>query len=342
MNLYLSDFQIIRPFQEVPQETIMGWLMTLHKKESIESLLRLGMGSDKIHQRGLQIPHYFELNWSQLGSTERSSIFEKTIDEIFERFYDASSLPMEHLIHVTCTGYIAPSGAQKIVSKRNWGSQTVVSHAYHMGCYAAFPALRMGQAFSCDQGRIDIVHTELCSLHFNPSLDSMDQLVVQTLFGDGFIKYSLNSSGGLFQILALHEETLPNSMESLTWKCENWGMRMFIAKELPLLIAKSLKEYLDRLSKKAGMDFEKVHKKALFAIHPGGSKIIEQTAKILDLEPWQVAHSREILRTCGNMSSATLPHIWEKIAQDRPLSQGDFVVSLAFGPGITISGAIFK
>jgi predicted naringenin-chalcone synthase len=41
------------------------------------------------------------------------------------------------------------------------------------------------------------------------------------------------------------------------------------------------------------------------------------------------------------MSSATLPHIWAKILAETGVRYGTPVVSLAFGPGLTIVGAIF-
>jgi predicted naringenin-chalcone synthase len=53
-----------------------------------------------------------------------------------------------------------------------------------------------------------------------------------------------------------------------------------------------------------------------------------------------VALSHKVLRERGNMSSATLPHIWKEIL-DLDLKSGTRVVSLAFGPGLTLFGAVF-
>ena len=41
------------------------------------------------------------------------------------------------------------------------------------------------------------------------------------------------------------------------------------------------------------------------------------------------------------MSSATLPHVWKALDDER-LATGTKVVSLAFGPGLTIFGAVFE
>ena len=66
---------------------------------------------------------------------------------------------------------MAPSPVQQLVAARHWGKTTEVLHAYHMGCYAAHPALRIaaGQLMAqpADLRAVDIVHTELCSLHLD-------------------------------------------------------------------------------------------------------------------------------------------------------------------------------
>ncbi len=103
-----------------------------------------------------------------------------------------------------------------------------------MGCLGSLPAIRMGMGFSAmGKKQIDIVHTELCSVHFNPSLHEPDQLVVQSLFGDGLIKYTLSQkqSGPAFRIKALHEEVIENSEEEMKWGCESWGLKMTLTKK---------------------------------------------------------------------------------------------------------------
>jgi predicted naringenin-chalcone synthase len=42
------------------------------------------------------------------------------------------------------------------------------------------------------------------------------------------------------------------------------------------------------------------------------------------------------------MSSATLPHIWERIVASTDIAAGTIVASLAFGPGLTMSGALLE
>ena len=50
-----------------------------------------------------------------------------------------------------------------------------------------------------------------------------------------------------------------------------------------------------------------------------------------------LAESREVLRSCGNMSSATILFVLEKIMPRRPATG----VAMAFGPGLAMEGFRF-
>ncbi len=81
---------------------------------------------------------------------------------------------------------------------------------------------------------------------------------------------------------------------------------------------------------------------AAFAIHPGGPRILDLVQDRLHLSDPQVACSRSVLLSRGNMSSATLPHIWQELLRGDTLGDGQAVISLAFGPGLTLCGAVLR
>jgi predicted naringenin-chalcone synthase len=373
MPCVLSDFRLIRPKHEIAQEKTLDWIAQMHvqaagvaSKEEAEDfyehlrskLLKLRGGKECIESRGIHIDDLFEKDWEKKeiypveqtphgsGFTARSHFYDREVSHIFERFYpEGQDLPA-HLIHVTCTGYVAPSPAQKLISLRRAGKTSIVTHAYHMGCYGSIPAIRIASGFaSFPNTAIDIVHTELCSLHMHPLKHSIEQLLVQSLFADGFIKYTLTSTiphSPHLKILSLHEETIPDSSHCMTWRCEDHGLGMTLSKEVPIKISRALEGYLDCLCMSAGLDRKEVVKSAFFAIHPGGPKILQQIRDLLQLKQCQIEHSVQIFKQFGNMSSATLPHIWDRMLQDAAVPKGAQIVSLAFGPGLNIAGGLFE
>lgn len=376
MSFALSDFIHIRPHHDMEQETILDWIAEVHaraehhsenqeiaafRQELRDKFMQLGVGKERIARRGIHISDPFQGDWEKMeiypiaetphgkGFTERSHFFDREVTRIFERFYPEGQQLPAHLVHVTCTGYVAPSPAQKLVALRKAGMQTTVTHAYHMGCYGSIPAIRMASGFaslpsSHSSHSVDIVHTEISSLHMHPLKHSTEQLIIQSLFGDGFIKYSLNIKprGPHLKILGLLEETIPDSAHCMTWRCEDKGLSMTLSKEVPARIARAIDGYLDRLCRNAGLQTQDVLKGAFFAIHPGGPKIVQQIKEILELQPFQVEHSLDVLKNFGNMSSATLPHIWEKMIADPRVPKKGQIISLAFGPGLCISGGLFE
>jgi len=191
---------------------------------------------------------------------------------------------------------------------------------------------------------VDIVHTELCSLHFDPSDHSIEQLVVQSLFADGYVRYSAVSEprGPGLEVVALDERVIPDSAGAMSWVVSDWGMHMTLARDVPEMIAASVRRVVDDLYRRAGLHWADKLKRTVFAVHPGGPKIIDRVREVLELDEAQVRTSRAVLADHGNMSSATLPHIWARLAGDREVAAGTLVASLAFGPGLTICAGLFR
>jgi predicted naringenin-chalcone synthase len=387
----LGDFRIQRPRYEADHAASVRWLSSAHaKSESVlrgpgfeegpfrrsmeRHVARFGCGPESLAARGHDLEDYTHLDWPRMrifdldkdprgaGMSARMEVFGEIADRALEAFYPApvgeapgGETPPLELIHVSCTGYVAPSAAQKLVVRRGWQEHVGVMHAYHMGCYASMPAVRMATAFLASPrnraaaaakpgDRVDIVHTEACTLHLDPSRHQPEQLVVQSLFSDGHIRYSArpDDGGKGLRFLGVHEEIIPGSLGAMGWILGDTGMRMILAREVPEMISASLREFLRRLFERTGTDPAEALARGIFAVHPGGPRIIDKVASLLELQPAQVAASRATLKAYGNMSSATLPHVWANLLNDASVPSGTLITSLAFGPGLTVYGAVLR
>ena len=127
----------------------------------------------------------------------------------------------------------------------------------------------------------------------------------------------------------------------MTWSCSDWGMQMGLLRDVPERIAGVLIAFVERLAQRAGLGSRDL-RDAIYAVHPGGPKILDRAREVLRLDEAQLACSRKILLERGNMSSATLPHVWMELVRDPAIVDGRAIVSLAFGPGLTICGAIMR
>lgn len=345
---YLSTFESQTPRHYASQERILDFLQNRDTGLSPKFYSRYGVKSEHINQRFFECPDIFlppeeMLLYGANGSDihKRALFYSSRADEVFNTFYSSETHPPDHLIHVTCTGYISPSAPQKWIASKQW--QTEVTHAYHMGCYASLPAVRMAWGLSALGKEVDLVHNEMCSLHLNPVDHTADQIVVQTLFADGHIKYKasqkLPHTG--FLVRRIKEKVLPQSGGDMTWLPAPWGMKMTLSKNVPLIIGEHIRDFTKNLIQESGLSLSTVLREGIFALHPGGPRIIDTLAEILELKEEQIKFSRQILFERGNMSSATLPHIWERILQNKP-KKGTPVVSFGFGPGLTLIGSVFE
>jgi predicted naringenin-chalcone synthase len=378
----LCRFRSVRPRFELTQEQSLAWLVDAHTqsemtasggaadlarvRETMTKLVRrCACGPEQIGARSTDLSDASVRDWKDMvvydltrsphgaGMSVRTAVYRESIDRFFDRAFD-DAIPPRDLMHVTCTGYVSPSGAQRVVARRGWGARTRVTHAYQMGCYAALPTVRLAAALLSSGGRgdardaVEIAHTELCSLHIDPSQHVPEQIVVQSLFADGFVRYAVSDDArdrdnepGL-TLLATHEEIVPDSSDSMQWCCSDWGMRMVLGRDVPRHVGASLSTFVRHLFERAGLDFAKHRESAVFAVHPGGPRILDGARAALEIDERQIEQSRDILFRFGNMSSATLPHIWESIISSPAIAAKTAVVSLAFGPGLTLSGALLE
>jgi len=284
----------------------------------------------------------------------RHASYGRVVEEGIERMYAADASPPDDLIHVTCTGYLSPSPADRVVSKRKW-FETTVTHCYTMGCYGAFPAIKMahGMLASAQCGvtppkiRVDIAHTELMSAHHNINELRADNIIAATLFSDGLIKYSVYPEDELrrqglrgLRILAMSERLLPDSTDYMSGVPGPYQFVMSLSPLVPVLIKRHVRAFVVDLLQRAGMDFERDKDTLSFAVHPGGPKIVEHIEEELGLSEDQVAISKRVFFEHGNMSSSTIPHILMHYLEE--VTVGTRIVCLGFGPGVTICGLVLE
>jgi predicted naringenin-chalcone synthase len=377
MDTYLHSFRpVLAPWRN-PQNRLIHWLAAAHaraekiqnsertssgssetdREQFFENLIRRYSGSQSETKAPIQfrasfledfksdfsnqegIYHLTTQNQGRgAGLSDRMALYDHVTTGLMNRIYPFDATLPAQLIHVTCTGYIAPSAPQKFLGTRE-SSSTGVTHAYHMGCYAAIPAIRIAQGLVSEDARgVDVVHTELCTLHLDPSNHTPEQLVIQSLFADGAIAYRVSRRPEGMQIHRIFEVILPGTQDLMTWIPGPQGFEMTLSQEIPRRLTVLLPELISRWIKESGLPI--AVQDCIFAVHPGGPRIIEEVQRCLHLSDDQVRASKWVLAEHGNMSSATLPTIWNVLNNDLLLPPGQPIISLAFGPGLTIFGMI--
>ena len=98
------------------------------------------------------------------------------------------------IVHVCCSGMRSPSPVQQLIGQNAWNSS--VTNCYFNDCYAAISALKIASGLLQNEKlnkrkSIDVVHTELLSLHVDLSDYSPENIIKMSLFGDGFVNQNI-------------------------------------------------------------------------------------------------------------------------------------------------------
>lgn len=250
-----------------------------------------------------------------------------------------------HLITVSCTGMYAPGLDIELVAALGLLPTVQRTCVNFMGCYAAFNALKLADAFcrANPAAKVLIVCTELCTLHFQKRPED-DHLISNALFGDGsaaaLVQALPSPNGPSLSLEAFHCGLEPAGHLDMAWHINDFGFEMTLSSYVPGLIQKGIRQLTDQLLANLPIGLADVR---AFAIHPGGRRILEVIEQALNLTPHDNRFAYQVLRDFGNMSSATVLFVLRDLLRTlTPTDAGAPVLSFAFGPGLTLEALLLK
>jgi predicted naringenin-chalcone synthase len=278
-------------------------------------------------------PGRFYTRGASPTTAERMAVYAREAPQLALRAI--AGLPelgeVTHLVVASCTGFVAP-GVDQIIA-RALGLPPVERIVIgFMGCYAGVTALRTAGHIvrSRPEARVLVVAVELCSLHLqeNAGLESM---LAMAQFSDGAAAAIVTAHDAGLTLGKSLSATLEESDSLISWTIGDSGFAMNLSGEVAGRLAHALSdpELAGRVH--GGRDI------AAWAVHPGGKSILDAVERAFALPQGALAESREVLRQCGNMSSATILFVLRQMMARRP----ETGVALAFGPGLAMEGFRF-
>ena len=265
---------------------------------------------------------------------------------------DIDPAEITHLITVSCTGFRSPGPDLEIVSALGLRPEVQRYHLGFMGCAAAIQALRAAAQFcTADPAAVVlIVSLEVCTIHLRSSTEP-DAIISSSLFADGAAAALVT---GRPPAAAVHGAELDSfgtvvaaeGEEHMSWTIGDHGFEMVLSTAVPRVIGSHARRALSALcaddpSLHLSCEEETLPATARhWAIHPGGREILDRLQHEVGLSDAQLAPSRDVLRDHGNMSSATVLFVLRRILEGPDLHTGERIVAMAFGPGLTMEGAV--
>jgi predicted naringenin-chalcone synthase len=264
--------------------------------------------------------------------------------EASRRAMEQANTPGEqitHLVTVTCTGFGAPGLEVEMFRGLKLRNTTQRIHVGFMGCHAALNGIQVAAALAASDpsARVLLCCVELCSLHFQYGWDSQ-RVVSNALFADGAAAMIVappdEKDSAAPRITSTATSLLSDTEDQMSWHVEDHGFVMGLSSRVPGAVGDGLRPWVDDWLATQGLTVEQV---GSWAIHAGGPRIVTAVAERLALPESALVHSRGVLSEHGNMSSATVLFILQRMLAAptaRPL------VMLAFGPGLFAEAALLR
>jgi predicted naringenin-chalcone synthase len=170
----------------------------------------------------------------------------------------------------------------------------------------------------------------------------LENLVVSALFGDGAAAALVGPAGPEARgprLIDLATHCDYTTFEHMAFHLTDHGFQMRLSAYVPELLAADVETFVDGLLQRNGL---RRHSVRFWGIHPGGSKILDSLQERLGLSDAHLAYSRAVLRDHGNMSSPTILFVLDEIQRCGEPRAEDYGVLLAFGPGLTMEGALLQ
>lgn len=283
------------------------------------------------------------------GTASRSDRYEQEAPRLAEAAARValSGCPVKpqqftHLVTASCTGFAAPGVDRELILRLGLPNTIQRTNVGFMGCHGAINAMRVAGAFAAadPQARVLVCAVELCSLHFNYSVDA-DRMVANALFADGAAAAVV--SGGqpgvrAPAVRACGSCLFPDSADAMTWRIGDHGFEMTLSPRVPSLLQEHLPGWAASWLSGSGLAVKDVRS---WAVHPGGPRVLAAVGEALGLPRESLAASRGVLEEHGNMSSPTVLFILERLRRERG-SWEELLpcVAMAFGPGLVAEAVL--
>jgi predicted naringenin-chalcone synthase len=274
-------------------------------------------------------------------TAQRMEIFERAAPLLARRTLDKLKLSetersgITHVVVTTCTGLYAPGLDFEVVDHLGLDPSVERTMIGFMGCYAAINGLKQARHIvrSQPEAKVLLLNLELCTLHLQETQE-LEQVLSFLVFGDGCAASLISAEPAGFGLDSFRAVMLPKTRDLITWRIGGLGFDMFLSGKVPGAIGAGL-----ALAGGEALGPHKPEEITLWGVHPGGKSVLDAVERGLALPEQALAASRQVLECFGNMSSATVMFVLEKLMQSA--QPGAMGCAMSFGPGLTAETMLF-
>jgi predicted naringenin-chalcone synthase len=249
---------------------------------------------------------------------------------------------LDYIITVSCTGIMIPSLDAYLINRLQLRQDIVRLPVTEMGCAAGISGIIYAKNFlKANPGKkAAVIAVESPTATFQLDDLSMANIVSAAIFGDGAACVLLSSDADARGPEIIGEEMYHffDAEHMMGFSLTNNGLQMVLDVEVPETIAVHFGDIIHPFLEKNNTAIDDINH---LIFHPGGRKIIQIVEELFAGSGKNIDATKEILRLYGNMSSATVIYVLEKIMDNNP-KKGEKGLMLSFGPGFSAQRVLLQ
>lgn len=280
---------------------------------------------------------------------ERNDIYVREVIDLGEKVLEKAlkkanwnPQDLDYIITVSCTGIMIPSLDAYLINKLKLRQDIVRLPVTEMGCAAGISGIIYAKNFlQANPGkRAAVIAVESPTATFQLDDFSMANIVSAAIFGDGAacVLLSSHEEDEGPEILAEEMYHFYDNIHMMGFKLTNSGLQMVLDIEVPETIASHFPDIIHPFLEKNKLRIEGIDH---LIFHPGGKKIVQTVEALFSDLGKNITDTKEVLRLYGNMSSATVLYVLERIMDNQP-KKGDKGLMLSFGPGFSAQRVLLQ
>lgn len=249
---------------------------------------------------------------------------------------------LDYIITVSCTGIMIPSLDAYLINKMKLRQDIVRLPVTEMGCAAGISGIIYAKNFlKANPGkRAAVIAVESPTATFQLDDYSMPNIVSAAIFGDGAACCLLSSCEEDKGPEIIDEQMYHfyDAEHMMGFKLTNNGLQMVLDIEVPDTIASHFGDIIHPFLEKNNLQIENLDH---MIFHPGGKKIVTTVEALFSGLGKNIDDTKEVLKQYGNMSSATVLYVLERIMEKNP-KLGEKGLMLSFGPGFSAQRVLLQ
>lgn len=305
--------------------------------------------------RSAAVPLAYQVSLEALSSAQAAAAQSSNAVDIKNDIKD----DIRMVVFVSSTGFVGPGVDAHLIEQLGLRRDTARAAVSFMGCAAAINGLRVASDHvrAYPNHKVLLVCLELSSVNVAFD-DNMNDVITHSIFGDGCAAVVIGAceataegTQGKLIVRAHLSHLVEGTEDGITLGVRDNGITCKLSRHLPDYIEAGvgpvIQQFLNQ-QRKTTADID------LWAVHPGGTRIIQKAQSALGLSDEQVADSWAILKTYGNMLSVSILFVIARMMNRLQANEIKAVTAsttvttpmtglgFSFSPGVGIEGVLFE